>query len=194
MTRRAPFAGVRTARGVVLLVALALLSVLTLAALTAAQTTLLELAMARNDADAAHAFFAADAALVEAEEWLRANRGDPAGRFTAAGSGGLFSAPAYGRPAAGRRDVVATAGRAASPPAGVAEPPRYVIEWLGAYADAGSAAQPRPPVTVDIYRVTALGTGASSATAVLRSTYRQTRDANVARALTGRLSWTRLAD
>ena len=57
----------RAQRGMVLLVSLGLLLSLTLAAVSAAQTTVLELRMARNGRDAALAFHAAEAALSDAE-------------------------------------------------------------------------------------------------------------------------------
>ena len=57
----------RRQRGMVLLVSLGLLLSLTLAAVSAAQTTVLELRMARNGRDAALAFHAAEAALSDAE-------------------------------------------------------------------------------------------------------------------------------
>ena len=174
-----------------LLVALALLATLTLAALTAAQTTVLELAMARNDEDAQRALLAAESAVVEAEAWLRANAREPAAMFTASGTGGLFAAPGYGGIPVGR-GVSATAGRAAKPVPGVAEPPRYVIEWLGSRNDAGTATNPLPPATVDLYRITARGVGASFATVALQCTYGQTRDGGTGRRLTGRLSWARI--
>ena len=174
----------------VLLVALALLATLTLAALTAAQTTVLELAMARNDEDALRALLAAESALTEAEEWLRAHARDPASRFSASGAGGLFTAPGYGDAALGRG--VSTAGRTAAAVPGVAEPPRYIIEWLGVRNDTGTATNPLPPATVDLYRITARGVGASFATVTLQCTYGQTRDGGTARRLTGRLSWTRI--
>ncbi|MCY3814199.1 MAG: PilX N-terminal domain-containing pilus assembly protein [Gammaproteobacteria bacterium] len=58
-------------RGLVLLVSLGLLLSLTLAAVSAAQTTVLELRMARNGRDAALAFHAAEAALADAEYAIR---------------------------------------------------------------------------------------------------------------------------
>ena len=192
MTPPAAFAGPRRARGIVLLVALALLTVLTLAALAAAQTTLLELAMARNDEDALRAFLAADSALVEAESWLRGNARDPAAQFTAAGAGGLFTSPAYGRTPLALRGLPVAATRVAARPPGVAAPPRYVIEWLGTRTDVGTPSEPLPPAAVDLYRITAQGVGASSATVLLQCTYGQTRDGGTARALTGRLSWARV--
>ena len=59
--------GPETQRGMVLLVSLGLLLSLTLAAVSAAQTTVLELRMARNGRDAALAFQAAESALADAE-------------------------------------------------------------------------------------------------------------------------------
>lgn len=56
----------------VLLVSLGLLLALTLAAVSAAQTTVLELRMARNGRDAALAFHAAEAALLDAESAIAA--------------------------------------------------------------------------------------------------------------------------
>ena len=193
MTGAARVRGPRGTRGVVLLVALALLTVLTLAALVAAQTTVLELAMARNDEDALRAFLAADGALAEAEAWLRGHARDPASLFTSTGAGGLFAAPAYGQTPPAPWDSPA-ATRVATAPPGVAEPPRYFIEWLEARTDVGTASEPLPPATVDLYRVTARGVGASHASVVLQCTYGQTRDGGTGRALTGRLSWTRIGD
>ena len=194
MKRPARFAGARKARGMVLLEALALLTVLTLAALAAAQTTLLELAMARNDEDAQRAFVAADGALAEAEAWLRSNARDPASLFTISGSGGLFSAPAYGAITPATVNLLAGGGRVANAPPHVAAPPRYVVEWLRSHTDTGTPLRPLPPATVDLYRITARGVGASAAAVVLQSTYGQTRDGGTARALTGRLSWAQIGD
>ena len=179
-------------RGIALLVALALLTALTVATLAVAQTTTLELAMARNDEDAARAFYAADAALTEAEAWLRANATDPKLLFSGSSSG-LLAAPAYGAQGPSALDV-RTAGRAAAAPSGVAAPPRYVIEWLGGRRDSGTTAQPLPPAQVDWYRITARGVGSSFAVALAQSTWGQTRDGGTERALTGRLSWTRLGE
>ena len=65
-------AGSRRQRGMVLLVSLGLLLALTLAAVSAAQTTVLELRMARNGRDAALAFHAAETALLDAESAIAA--------------------------------------------------------------------------------------------------------------------------
>ena len=61
----------------VLLVSLGLLLSLTLAAVSAAQTTVLELRMARNGRDATLAFHAAEAALSEAESAIAAGTVSP---------------------------------------------------------------------------------------------------------------------
>ena len=61
----------------VLLVSLGLLLALTLAAVSAAQTTVLELRMARNGRDATLAFHAAEAALSEAEVAIMAGTVSP---------------------------------------------------------------------------------------------------------------------
>ncbi|MCY4015244.1 MAG: PilX N-terminal domain-containing pilus assembly protein [Gammaproteobacteria bacterium] len=71
-------------RGMVLLISLGLLLSLTLAAVSAAQTTVLELRMARNGRDATIAFHAAEAALSEAESAIVAGTVSP------------LSPPAYG--------------------------------------------------------------------------------------------------
>ena len=182
-----------TQRGIALLVALALLTALTVATLAVAHTTTLELAMARNDEDALRALHAADAALTEAEAWLRANGADPTSLVAAAGGVGLFATPVYGVNGPSALDV-RTVGQAATIPPGVAAPPRYVIEWLGGRVDSGTKAQPLPPAQVDWYRITARGVGRSFAVAVAQSTWGQTRDGRTERALTGRLSWTRLGE
>ena len=68
----------------VLLISLGLLLSLTLAAVSAAQTTVLELRMARNGRDATLAFHAAEVALSDAESAIVAGTVSP------------LSAPAYG--------------------------------------------------------------------------------------------------
>ena len=197
MTRPAPghgpALGPRRHRGVALLIALALLAALTLTALTVAQTTTLELGMARNEEDALRALHAANAALSAAQAWLRDNASNPSAQFTATGAGGLHTAPRYGAqgppPGAWRGD----GSRAIPKPAGLrGTAPRYVIEWLGTHTDTGTAADPLPAAEVDRYRITARGFGNTFATADVRSTYAQTRDGRTERPLTGRLSWTYL--
>ena len=82
---RADLARTRAQRGMVLLVSLGLLLSLTLTVVSAAQTTVLELRMARNGRDAALAFHAAEAALSDAESAIMA------------GSATALPPPAYGK-------------------------------------------------------------------------------------------------
>ena len=168
-------------RGAVLFLGLALLMAITAAALSAAQTTSLELRMSRNSHDAALAFHAADAALREAEAWLEAD-GDATDARVHPGGTGYGSPPAWRDPA-----VWAAHGRAAGTRLpGVVEAPRSLIEWITTHED---TALPPPRPLVDVFRVTARGIGSSPATVVrLQSTYARTRDADEA----GRLSWVEL--
>ena len=190
---RMPAAKRRREGGIALLIALALLAALTTAALTVAQTTTLELGMARNEQDALRALHAANAALSAAEVWLRANARAPAGQFNAAGAAGLYTAPRYGAPGPAGAPWSSSDSRAGAKPAGVyGRAPRYVIEWLGARTDTGTAAAPLPAEQIDRYRITARGFGDAFATTTVQSTYAQTRAGRTDRPLTGRLSWTLL--
>lgn len=183
MARRRP-------RGFVLVVALGLLLALTVGALVAARTTTLELRMARNATDAVRAFHAAEAGLVDAERWLVRNGGDPAATFSAAGTGGLAISPVYGGPPPWRRSEVWTESRVpASLVPGVDRQPRYIIEWLTTLTDTGPEDNPLPPVTMDVFGVTARGSGATAdVTVTLQSTFGRATDGSRAR----RLSWTEL--
>ena len=181
------------AGGIVLFVSLALLLAITVAALSAAQTTILELRMARNSADGALAFHAAEAALAEAEAWLAVNDGDPAENFSPRGIDGLFAAAAYGERDPWHGADWTGQGRVlAVPLSGVEEQPRTIVEWVATFEDSGTPATPLPPVTIDVFRITARGSGATSAASVLlQSTYGRVRDGGgmLDRATTGRLSW-----
>lgn len=178
------------ARGFVLVVALGLLLALTIGCLVAARTTTLELRMARNATDAVLAFHAAEAALVDAEEWLVHNGGDAALTFTAAGTGGLATSPDYGGLPPWRRDEVWSESRVPELSiAGVEAQPRYIIELLTTFTDTGPEDNPLPPVTMDVFSVTARGTGATAdVTVTLQSTLGRATDGSRAR----RLSWTEL--
>ena len=124
-------------RGIVLLVSLALLTALAVGGLAAAQTTTLELRMARNQHDAALALHAAEVALSAAEAWLQANA-DPAGPATlfAAGGNGLHEAVGYDQ-VAPWRDASAWAGAQvlANVVPDASAQPRYLVEWLGTRID-----------------------------------------------------------
>ena len=169
--------------GAVLFLGLALLLAIMAGALSAAQTTSLELRMSRNSRDAALAFQAADAALAEAEAWLAA--------------GGDATDPRvyprrtrYGMAQAWRDQAAwASHGRtAATPLPGVFEAPRFLIELVTTY-DTGIGT---PTGTlVDVFRVTATGVGSRPGTvARLQSTFARMRGASTG--VTTRLSWVEL--
>ncbi|MCY3620850.1 MAG: hypothetical protein OXH68_03960 [Gammaproteobacteria bacterium] len=163
-------------RGAVLFLGLALLLAITAGALSAAQTTSLELRMSRNSLEAALAFRAADAALAEAEAWLR-TVGDPADVRVYAGG------VRYGEIVAWRDRTVWTAHgqTAVTPLPGVVEAPRFLIEWITTYESV-------PGTLVDVFRVTATGVGSTQAVVVrLQATYARTHDG-----ATRRLGWVEL--
>jgi len=168
--------------GAVLFLGLALLLAITAGALSAAQTTSLELRMSRNSHDAALALRAADAALAEAEAWLDTD-GDPAAPRVYAGG------TRYGEGAAWRDQTVwAAHGQTAGMRLpGVVEAPRYLVEWVTTYLGTGLESLPGP--LVDVFRVTATAVGSSRATVVrLQATFARTRDDGEVR----RLSWAEL--
>ena len=133
----------RSQRGIVLFVSLALLLVLSIAAVAGAQTTILELRMARHSQDAAAAFHQAELALVEAETALDA--GTLIGIVPPAPQG---SAPAW---------------ETAAWPSGSRH---SIVEELVQVTEPTT-----PPVLIDVYRITARGVGPSGAVAMLQSTY-----------------------
>ena len=178
----------RRQRGIVLFVSLALLLALTVGGISAAQIAILELRMARNHRDAALAFHAAEAALLEAETWLEANAGDPSSLFAADGNG-LFGAVSYGTAPPWQRDDAWTTNRSrrlANTIADVAEQPRYIIEWLSTFVQPATGTE--PATTIDLFRITARGTGVH-ASATLQSSYGRRRSGTANSALIGRLSW-----
>ena len=171
--------------GTVLFLGLALLLAITAGALSAAQTTTMELRMSRNSHDAALAFHAADAALAEAERWLDVN-GDPTDRRVY-GTGAR-----YGELAPWRDESVwASHGQwLRSDLPGVAEAPRSLIERVTTYE---TDVEPPSGIFVDVFRVTARGVGSWPTSVVqLQSTYARTRDGSRADVPTGRLSWVEL--
>ena len=131
--------------------------------------------MSRNSHEAALALRAADAALAEAEAWLRT--GDPADARVYAGGA------RYGKIVAWRDRTVWTAHgqTAVTPLPGVVDAPRLLIEWVTTYES--------PPGTlVDVFRVTVTGVGGNQAAVVrLQATYARTHGGG-----TRRLSWVEL--
>ena len=178
------------ARGFVLVVALGLLLALTIGSLVAARTTTLELRMARYATDAVLAFHAAEAALVDAERWLVENGGNAEDTFTAEGTGGMATNPDYGgRPPWRRSEVWSESRVPESSVPGVEQQPRYIVEWLTTLTDTGSEDDPLDPVMMDVFGVTARGTGTTAdVTVTLQSTFGRAVDGSRSR----RLSWTEL--
>jgi type IV pilus assembly protein PilX len=157
-------------RGVVLFISLVLLLVLTIAGVSAVQTTSLEERMARNSHDSLIAFQAAEAALREGERFLDQNVNSTAPFEGSNGAGGLWDKQAFGEADRWRNPAVWTGGgQSVAVPTvlgGVAEQPRYIVEWVATVdrddnpylIEESSAA---PPERVEVFRVTARGVGGS---------------------------------
>ena len=184
LPRRSP----RRARGIVLFMGLALLLALSVGALATAQTTTLELRMARNALAAEQALQAAEAALGEAERWLATHADDPARVFPAP-SGGRFEGPVYGQPMPWQQIAAWAAAPAVAAQLPLArEPPRHLIEWIASFTDVGTPSRPLPPAIVDVFRITAQGGGG---TVLVQTTFGRVRGGG-SRRFSGRLSWVRL--
>lgn len=178
----------RPAQGIVLFMGLALLLALSVGALATAQTTTLELRMARNALAAEQALQAAEAALGEAERWLATHADDPARVFPAP-SGGRFEGPVYGQPMLWQQTAVWAAAPAIAAQLPLTrEPPRHLIEWIASFTDVGTHSRPLPPAIVDVYRITAQGGGG---TVLVQTTFGRVRGGG-SRRFSGRLSWVRL--
>lgn len=178
--RRLP--GSARQQGVALFISLVLLLVLTIAGVSAVQTTSLEERMARNTHDSLLAFQAAESALREAENFL-ATAVNTTANFTDGGAGGLWTVADYGQTdrwevaaqwadGAGNVEVATAVGY-------VNDQPKYMIEHvadvispenpneLGTSYGGGGAA----PI-ISIFRITARGVGGSAnAQVLLQSTY-----------------------
>lgn len=170
-------------QGVALFIALVFLLVLTIAGVSAVQTTSLEERMARNTHDSLLAFQAAESALREAEDFLADNVNTTA-IFVDTGTDGLWTVPDYGN--APRWEAAAVWGSSSTTSVTVAnnvgyvnEQPRYIIEHVAdvtspenpneqgsSYGGGGSA-----PI-ISIFRITARGVGGSAnAQVLLQSTF-----------------------
>lgn len=169
----------RKQKGVALFVSLVLLLVLTIVGVSAVQTTSLEERMARNTHDNVLAFQAAESALREAEQWVAANVVSTAS-FVAGGDNGRYSAAVFDQEEnwsnaatwAGGNSRVATAAVQ-----GVAEQPRYIIEWVATVQrDDNPGMLTSSYATlfdrIEIFRITARGVGGTAnATVMLQSTF-----------------------
>ena len=149
-------------RGMVLMVSLTLLLALTLGAVSAAQTTVLELRMTRNGADAALAFRAAEAALLEGEHAVEAGP-----------VSGMLTAQAYGEDPAWQAHGWPDAQSA------------YAVESVA------TLPSPSAP-EVEVYRITARGRGPNGAVVWLQTTYGVAASPGASPEMLGRLSWVSL--
>jgi len=170
----------RRQRGVALFISLVLLLMLTIIGVSGVQSTSLEVRMARNDHDGLLAFQAAESALRDAEDQLETITSTV--DFVDTGDDGLWTVSDIGDPQRWDDlaifDSDATSIEADTAVAGVAEPPRYIIEYVASVVREENAYQLNDPYgqsasdRIEIFRVTALGTGGSAQSRVLlQSTY-----------------------
>jgi len=170
----------RANAGVALFISLVLLLMLTIIGVSAVQSTSLEVRMARNDHDTLLAFQAAESALRDAEDQLEAITSIV--NFTDTGDNGLWTVSDLGDPPRWQEDANwTTAGKHVEAPTtvdGVAAAPRYIIEHAASVIREENAYQIDDPYgqsasdRVEIFRVTALGTGGTAqAQVLLQSTY-----------------------
>ncbi len=160
-------------QGAVLAVALIILLALTLIGITGMQTTTLEEKMAGNLRDQNVAFQAAEAALRDGEDLVDGSVSTAAFDGTNGLYGSADSPPDYSLAAT----WTGTNSRAytGSIP-GATTAPRYFIQHLGAVSGTGGALNVRRygglrPNNVDVFRITARGTGGSNNSQVVLQTH-----------------------
>lgn len=168
--------------GVALFISLVLLLVLTILGVSVVQTTSLEIRMARNEHDSLLAFQAAESALRDAETMLEATTSVFA--FNDTGVGGLWDQPDLGDPNRWEDAAIWGDGRTIIAPTAIAgtpgqAQPRFMVEHVASvqrdenayqqdneYNSAGTAD------SVEVFRITALGTGGSpNSRVMLQTTY-----------------------
>ena len=166
-------------RGVALFISLVLLLVLTIAGVSAVQTTSLEERMARNTHDTLLAFQSAESALREAEGWILANVNSTA-QFDDVGTNGLWTTMPYDE--ADQRweeNIWATAQSipVANPVPDVAAQPRFIVEWVATVERTDNPNLLGSSYTavfdrIEIFRITARGIGATAnARVMLQGTF-----------------------
>lgn len=167
--------------GVVLVFCLVMLLLLTLLGLSGVQSTSMQQRMARNARDVNLAFQATEAAITDAERFLDTLNG--IGPFQAAGANdnGLYLAAAFNEVPNWRINGLWTSSKLSVAPtriAGVAEQPKFIIEYMRTVVsdvdtlNIDNIGQDSGGGLVDIYRVTAYGTGGSATSHVMiQSTY-----------------------
>ena len=158
--------------GVVLVIALIMLVITTLLAVSAAQVTGLNERMAGHSRDRDRAFQAAEAGLREGERVLQ-----QAVLPAFDGTGGRYSVPTPGDPP--RWKTISWTGSAIPAYGGsipdVAAPPRYIVEEIATIAGAGESLDATETAASNTYyRVTARAVGGQDGTVVvLQTTYRR---------------------
>lgn len=152
---------------------LLLIALLSLLALTGTRVSILEERMASNTQDRTLAFNAAEAGLRDCETILQGAALPPFNN-----TNGMYQPAAAGSPPRWESIDWSAANAVRihpSPPAGVAEAPRCIIEEMPAQPNTGgsnSLAAGKPLPDASTYRVTARGVGAKPGTIVmLQSTY-----------------------
>lgn len=177
--------GRRRSRGMALFISLVLLLVLTIIGVSAVQTSSLETRMARNEHDALLAFQAAESALRDAE--LVVQNVVSTAPFTAAGNDGLWGMPDVGDENRWEDPEIWEGDGSVEAPTEVgdvvAAPPRYFIEHVASIEREENAYQIDDPYSltatdrIEIFRVTALGTGGTpNARVVLQTTFGRVLD------------------
>ena len=171
--------------GVALFISLVLLLVLTIIGVSSVQTTSLEMRMTRNDHDRVLAFQAAESALRDGENQLEGIAAVTL--FTATGNNGLYTVADMDDPEHWETEATWTTAAnhitAGTTMAGVATPPRYIIEHLASVLQENNAYQQGDPYAagavdrIEIFRITAVGNGGSNqAQVTLQSTYGRVMD------------------
>jgi len=167
-------------RGVALFISLVLLLVLTIIGVSAVQTTSLEERMARNTNDSVLAFESAEVALRTAESFLRTNVNTTA-LFPTTGNNGLWKSSDYLQAERWQQANIWTGTNSVKLPAnsvaGVADQPRYIIEWVATVQRSENPYQMSPSYNalfdrIEIFRITARGIGGTNnARVLLQSTF-----------------------
>ena len=169
-------------RGVALIMSLVMLLILTILGVSAVQTTSLQERMSRNARDNDLAFQGAESAVREAENFLKTNTSllpfqDPntEGRYDVPDNGTVdlstFDWATAGNNSRGFRTVTNTIN-------GVAAQPEYIIEWIKTVVseedtlNLNNIGQNTGSGRTQMFRVTAYGTGGTSAAhVIIRTTY-----------------------
>ena len=168
----------RNQRGVALFISLVLLLVLTIIGVSAVQTTSMEERMARNTHDSVLAFEAAEVALRTGETFLRNNVNSIA-LFRRAKQ--RLWASDYAQTERWDQANIWTGANSVVVPgnviAGVAEQPRYIIEWVASVQRTDNPYQQGSSYSalfdrIEIFRITARGVGGTTnARVLLQSTF-----------------------